>query len=120
MIDHAARNIGVELLLKLDEHRLSSDEFEGNWPKKTDDNAVKSIGYWVWTLFDDEHDCIIEIKENSEEKLILRNSIEFLNSDQILHLKMLGRYEKIKTILSEGTEWLGCELPWHKKWPFPE
>ncbi|WDL38497.1 hypothetical protein JH288_01110 [Xanthomonas campestris pv. campestris] len=63
---------------------------------------------------------IIEIKENSEEKLILRNSIDFLNSDQILHLKMLGRYEKIKKIFSEGTEWLGCELPWHKKWPFPE
>ncbi|WDK83014.1 hypothetical protein [Xanthomonas campestris] len=74
----------------------------------------------MWTLFDDEHDCIIEIKENSEEKLILRNSIDFLNSDQILHLKMLGRYEKIKKIFSEGTEWLGCELPWHKKWPFPE
>ncbi|MCC4589278.1 hypothetical protein LL962_19595 [Xanthomonas sp. NCPPB 1067] len=120
MIDYAARSIGIELLRKLDENRLSSDEFEDEWPKESKDNAVKSIGYWVWTLFDDEHDCIIEIKENSEEKTILRNSIEFLISDKILHPKMFGRYEKIKRILSEGKEWVGCELPWHKKWPFPE
>lgn len=120
MIDYAARNIGVELLRKLDENRLSSGEFEGNWPKKSEDSAVKSIGYWIWTLFDDEYDGIIEIREDSEEKIIIRNSIEFLVSDRVLQTKMLGRYEKIKKMFSEGTEWLGCELPWHKRWPFPE
>ncbi|QJD69668.1 hypothetical protein HG421_19550 [Xanthomonas campestris pv. badrii] len=120
MIDHSARNIGVELLRKLDENRLYSSEFEGNWPKKTEDNAVRSIGYWIWTLFDDENECIIEIKENSEEKSILKNSIEFLNSDRIFHPRVLVKYEKMKKIIFEGTEWLGCELPWHKKWPFPE
>lgn len=67
MIDCSARNIGVELLRKLDENRLSSIEFEENWPKKTEDNAVKSIGYWIRTLFDDEHDCIIEIKKTRKK-----------------------------------------------------
>lgn len=98
MIDHSARNIGIELLRKLDENRLSSNEFEENWPKETEDGAVKSIGYWIWTLFDDEHECIIEIKESSEEKSILKNSIEFLNSDRIFHPKVLGKYEKIKKL----------------------
>lgn len=120
VIDYSARNTGIELLRKMDENRLCSSDFEDKWPKKTKDNAVNSIGYWVWTLFDDYHDIIIEIKENSEEKIIIMNSIEFLNSDRVFHPKMLGRYGKIKKFISEGTEWLGCELPWHKKWPFPE
>lgn len=118
MIDSAARVAGVDVLQGLRAGQMLPSEFERLWPK-TDDLGVRSVGYWVWTLFDDDSKDPIKINPNSEEEKVLTNSIEFLSSDHAFQPRQSGLVHKVKTIFTGGVEWAGCELPWHMKWPFP-
>lgn len=119
MIDRAARVAAVSVLQDLRFGRMLPSEFERLWPRKTEDLGVRSIGYWVWTLFDDDSGDPVKVGTASEEEKILDNSIEFLTSDRVFEPRRSGILYKAKTILTGGTEWMGCELPWHMKWPFP-
>jgi hypothetical protein len=119
MIDRAARVAGISILQRVHAGKMSPSEFERAWPKGTEDLAVKSVGFWIWTLFDDDSDDPIWVKASSEEEKVLENSIEFLGSDHEFQPRQSGLMHKAKTILTEGIEWIGCELPWHMKWPFP-
>lgn len=119
MIDTAARAAAVGILRELSAGQLLPSVWEDTWPKKTKDLAVRSVGYWVWTQFDDHIDAPIRIEENSEQQTILRNAIRFLSSGSEFHAKDSGIAHKVKTIFVGGVEWVGCELPWHVNWPFP-
>lgn len=118
MIDVTARAAGISVLQEVRSGRMRAREFERAWPK-TEDLAVKSIGFWIWTLFDDDSNDPIQIEAGSEEEKVLNNSIEFLSSNHEFQLRKGGVAHKFKMILTGGIEWIGCELPWHMNWPFP-
>lgn len=119
MIDKTARGIGVGVLQDVRLGVISPSDFERLWPKETKDLAVMSVGFWLWTLFDDDGVEPIRINANSEEEKVLNNSIDFLSSDHEFQSQKHGTLNKVKTIFTKGVEWAGCELPWHMKWPFP-
>lgn len=119
MIDRIARVTGTSVLQEVRSGQMSPSEFERAWPKKTEDLVVRSIGFWIWTLFDDDSNGRIQIKAGSEEEKVLNNSIEFLSSSHEFQPRESGIAHKVKTIFTGGIEWIGCELPWHMNWPFP-
>src|SRR6185437_721389 len=119
MIDRAARNMGVRLLQDVRSGQMLANEFERVWPKETKDLGVRSVGFWIWTLFDDDTIDPIRIKPSSEEEKVLSNSINFLSSDSEFRPQQSGISHKLKTIFTAGVEWKGCELPWHMEWPYP-
>lgn len=119
MIDRIARGTAITILQDLRSGQLLPSAWERSWPKRTRDLAVRSVGYWVWTLFDDHIDAPIQVVENSEEQRILGNSIQFLASDREFYPRDSGLVSKVKTVIVGGVEWIGCELPWHIEWPFP-
>jgi hypothetical protein len=119
MIDPKARAEAVQILADLRSGELLPSTWENSWPKQTEDLAVKCIGYWVWTLFDDHADAAIRINEHSDEETILKNSIEFLSSDTEFQPRRSGMVQTVKMIFTAGIEWVGCELPWHMEWPYP-
>ncbi|HRO24119.1 MAG TPA: hypothetical protein PLR07_07500 [Promineifilum sp.] len=119
MINRTARAAGIIFLREVRAGQVSPKEFERTWPKGAGDLAVNSVGFWIWTLFDDDSNAPILIKPNSEEEKILTNSIEFLSSNHEFQPQQSGIARKFKTIFTNGVEWIGCELPWHMNWPFP-
>lgn len=119
MIDPTARAEAVQVLGELRSGNLLPSIWENTWPKQTQDLAVKCIGYWVWTLFDDHTDTVIRINADSAEERILNNSIEFLSSETEFQPQRGGMLHKVKMIFTAGIEWVGCELPWHMEWPYP-
>jgi hypothetical protein len=119
MIDEAARLAGVKILSHVRSGKISPGDFERLWPNNTEDVAVKSVGFWIWTLFDDDSSDPIRIEEGSEEEIVLGNSLAFLSSGREFQPRSHGIAQKLKMILTGGVEWIGCELPWHLEWPFP-
>ncbi len=120
MIDAPARKIALSLVCQFKERGLLVDDFEECWPRDTGDLGVRSIGFWIWTLFGDDEDGYIEKGNNNDFNRILSNTILFLSSQDEFIPKKAGLKNKIKTMLFSGVEWVGCELPWHREWPFPQ
>lgn len=120
MIDKAARMSAIELVNKLVAEELSVSEFENDWPRKTQDLGVRSIGFWIWTLFDDDdEDGAIRNRGDAEICKIARNAISFLYSEEDFEPRDPGLRSKVRTLFTGGVEWIGCELPWHNEWPKP-
>lgn len=119
MVDKDARMKAIELVKKLAAEELSASEFESDWPRKTQDLGVRSIGFWIWTLFDDEEDGLIRTQGDAEICKVARNAISFLSSEKEFEPRNHGLLNKVRTLFTGGIEWIGCELPWHSEWPNP-
>lgn len=117
MIDKTARMKAIELVKKLASEELSASEFENGWPRKTQDLGVKTIGFWIWTLFDDDDDGLIRNQGDVEVRKIVGNAISFLSSEEEFEPRSHGLLSKVRTLFTGGIEWIGCELPWHSEWP---
>lgn len=118
MIDRSAREKALALLHTFESGCLSVDEFENEWPKDTRDLGVRSIGFWMWTLYSDDDDGAIQGHEDREVRQVTSNAISFLSSEVEFVPRKAGAIERIRKLFSAGIEWKDCELPWHEKWPF--
>jgi hypothetical protein len=119
VIDKDARLKAIRLVKKLIAEELSVSEFENSWPRKTQDLGVRSIGFWMWTLFNDDEDGLIRTQGDPEIRKVARNAISFLSSEMDFEPRDHGLLNKIRTLFTGGVEWIGCELPWHSEWPNP-
>lgn len=119
MIDTAARCKALELAKKFAQKELHASEFENDWPRSTQDLGVRSVGFWIWTLFDDDEKGLVSDQGDPEVPKILANSISFLESDQEFLPRAKGFLERTRDRFSYGVEWIDCELPWHIAWPMP-
>ena len=119
MVDKYARLKAIELMKKLVAEGLSVSKFESSWPRKTQDLGVRSIGFWIWTLFDDDEDGLIRTQGDVEIRKVAGNAIAFLSSENEFEPRNHGLLNKVRTLFTGGVEWIGCELPWHSEWPNP-
>jgi hypothetical protein len=117
MIDHPARIRALELAKQLSSGTLSVAEFEDQWPKRSMDLGVRSIGFWIWTLFSDDDDGLIDATSDGAVSKTLGHAIAFLSSDSTFEPRERSRLQKFRDRLVHGVEWKDCELPWHDVWP---
>lgn len=118
MIDIEARTAARQIVQKILVDGLHPNDVEFNWPT-TNDLAVRSIKFWLWTLYDDDSNASVRFPERSEEQSTLRNVEEFLGTSAPFEPMKRGIIAKAKHLLAAGVEWHECELPWHERWPFP-
>lgn len=117
MIDRPARIKALELAKRLSAGSLSVAEFEDQWPKKSTDLGVRSIGFWIWTLFPDEDEDRIDPTSDAAVSKTLGHAMDFLSSGSAFQPRERSRLQKFRDRWVNGVEWRDCELPWHDAWP---
>ena len=82
MIDRDARDKAVALVQDYWTGKISNRDLEDFWPN-SDDNGVKEIFQFMWTLYSDfkKHSVRKQDIENHELSSIVMNCINFLKSD---------------------------------------
>lgn len=118
MIDIEARAGARRIIQGVLERGLSPEDVETRWPR-TKDLAVRTVRFWLWTLYDDDSVEVVQFNHGSEERLILNNAAEFLATPEPFCPRSVGAVTRFKNMLVDGVEWYRCELPWHARWPFP-
>ena len=117
-LDQPGTAVAITLLEQVRAGALSGDDIDNRWPA-TDDMLLRSIHFWLWTLFDDFSDARVVIEPGSPEERILDNCLRFLHDDAVFAIRPRGTLAEWKRRLRSGVEWKGCELPWHDAWPYP-
>lgn len=118
MIDTSARQTASKMVRMIISRSLSVQVFEDSWPRKTRDMGVRSVGFWLWTLFDDDEVGIIDHHGTPSVMRALERAAEFLESNEEFCPRKLSWADRVRNFLHAGIEWRGAELPWHDNWPW--
>ena len=118
MIDTAARQHASKMVRMIMSRSLSIEAFEDSWPRTTCDIGVRSVGFWLWTLFDDDDVGIIDHHGVPSVINALDRAAAFLESDEEFSPQKVSFAGRVRNLLRDGVEWRGAELPWHDNWPW--
>lgn len=118
-MDTQARQTALAMLTQLKLGTLGVQEFESQWPHRSPDLGVRSIGYFIWTLYSDDDPGCIQVGNDIETGQIIDNAMAFLSSRDEFMPRPAAAVSRFRQFLSRGNQWRGCELPWHLHWPKP-
>jgi hypothetical protein len=83
MIDRHDRNRAASLVEQLRDGKVSNFDFEGQWPQRGDDRALKAISSMLWSYYDDlyEHNLTEAHALSGEARELFDRCALFLLSD---------------------------------------
>jgi len=83
MIDRALRDKAAVLIRRLGDGMITSDEFEDEWPRPSDDRALKAIAATLWGAYSDisSHKLEGSYALNEYGRALFDRCILFLESD---------------------------------------
>lgn len=105
------RNLAAQMIARWLEGRISNQEFDDQWPWKSEDSGVVDIGSELWTLFDDFPETVLNTSTlRSEDVDLLRRCLSFLESEE--HYEPVGREQH-----REGTGLISKLFGFRQKYP---
>jgi hypothetical protein len=108
-----------DFLMRVSRGNATFGDVEDRWPTARSDALIGSIRFWLWTQFDDDAAADSPLRLAGEDVRVLANCLRFLEGDDQFTPQPRGGCQAICHVLADGIEWRGCELPWHRDWPFP-
>jgi len=82
MVDRQKRDLAASLVRKFRDGEITSDDFETDWPSRSDDKALEALESRIWAFYDDHYPRRMIGREAAtpEEHELLTRYAAFLDS----------------------------------------